>query len=240
MLLGNHGKHSVGCLFSSLLVKQGTCVFRRRERKVGKFIFRDSQSICGLSCRKHWQAWRFWELGGGRLNLALTRKPTSSGLGGIFCCVTCFRIREDNPTCSQENSRICWPAWVSAPESLHQCRLFWALEAQGVVSKHPRVSSIPYFGVCPLADQVFHSTYRGAPQARDGRSVSHAQCKHRCHSAPTGLQETSTTNRLCTGTMQGLWKLQHPGRLCRPTNHLVKWKRMRPLQAEPNNPGHEP
>ena len=67
----------------------------------GKFNFRDSQSTCGLNCRKHWQAWRFWELGGGRLNLALTRKPTSSGLGGIFCCVTCFRIREDNSTCSQ-------------------------------------------------------------------------------------------------------------------------------------------
>ena len=69
-------------------------------------------------------------------------------------------------------------------------------------------------------------------QAGDGRAeatCSASTSDNRCHSAPTGLQETSTTNGLCTGTMQGLWKLQHPGRLCRPTNHLVKWKRMRPL-----------
>ena len=140
----------------------------------------------------------------------------------------------------------------SAPESLPQCRLFWALEAQGVVSKHPRVGSIPYFGVCLLADQVFDSSYRGAPQLkvapnrvkllcagrprntpgrrwpeRKPRAVqAQATNRNRCHSAPTGLQETSTTNGLCTGTMQGLWKLQHPGRA---TNHLVTWKRMRPL-----------
>ena len=34
------------------------------------------------------------------------------------------------------------------------------------MSKHPRVGSIPSFGNCPLADQVFDSIYRGAPQLK--------------------------------------------------------------------------
>ena len=55
------------------------------------------------------------------------------------------------------------------------------------MSKHPRVGSIPCFGVCPLADQVFESTYRGAPQAGDGRSGSHAQCKHKREAATDAI-----------------------------------------------------
>ena len=129
-------------------------------------------------------------------------------------------------------TKTCFFQDRSAPESLHQCRFFWALEAQGVASKHPRVGSIPYFGVCPLADQVFDSTYRGAPQAGDGWSGSHAQCKHKRQAAADAIAHPQVCRRHLRRTdyARGLCKdCGSSGRLCRPTNHLVQWKRMRPL-----------
>ena len=64
-----------------------------------------------------------------------------------------------------------------------------------MLSKHPRVGSIPCFRVCPLADQVFESTYRGAPQAGDGRSGSHAQCKHKREAATDAIAHPQVFRR---------------------------------------------
>ena len=60
-----------------------------------------------------------------------------------------------------------------------------------------------------------------------------ATSRNRCHSAPTTLQETSTTKGLCKGTMQGLWKLHKCRGKSRQLQLHTRGSPTRPYRARP-------
>ena len=94
-----------------------------------------------------------------------TRRKLSKDTGLRWCILQLGIWRHLNDVlCEARNCRcrIAKRQVVFCAESLHERRLFSALQAKGVVLKHPRIGRIPYLGICLVLHQAFHTAYRPA------------------------------------------------------------------------------